>query len=69
MVGQCCSATTLKAYEEHNRLYDYGILIKVANLAKPLQDLSMVKHESIKLLFHDRSKLWKDPFVSGPNSR
>ncbi len=59
----------LKAYREQNQLYDYGILIKVADKIGTLVNLKSVKHESIKVLYNDPSKEWKDPFVNGPNSR
>ncbi len=58
-----------KAYTEQNALYDYGILIKVASKDGLLTDLKKVKHESIKSLYADPSKLWNDPFVFGPNAR
>jgi len=59
----------LKAYREQNRLYDYGILIKVDDHADLLADLGHVKHESIKVLYEDPAKPWRDPLVNGPNSR
>lgn len=59
----------LKAYEEKNGLYDYGVLIKVANKVDRLTKLDDAKHESIKVLYSDPSKDWKDPFVNGPNKR
>ena len=59
-----------KLFREQNKLYDYGILIKVAeataNVRPGLQD---VEHKSIKSLYGDPSKSWKDPYVNGPNSR
>jgi hypothetical protein len=39
-----------QAYESENKLYDYGILIKVADTADLLLDLDEVRHESIKSL-------------------
>ena len=59
----------LKAYRENNQLYDYGILIRVSDKATLFTDLDHVKHESIKVLYQDRSKGWDDPFVHGPNPR
>jgi hypothetical protein len=59
----------LKVYREQNRLYDYGILIKVSDQADLLTDLDHVKHESIKVLYADPAKPWRDPFVTGPNQR
>jgi hypothetical protein len=57
------------AFEAENKLYDYGILIKVADKPHLLLDLAEVKHESIKLLQNDKSKAWQDPFTNGPNER
>jgi len=59
----------LKAYRERNELYDYGILIKVGGKIGTLVNLQDIKHESIKVLYDDASKEWKDPFVNGPNKR
>jgi hypothetical protein len=59
----------LKAYREHNRLYDYGVLIKVAESTERFAKLADIKHESIKVLYSDPKKEWKDPFVHGPNKR
>jgi hypothetical protein len=58
-----------EAYESEDKLYDYGILIKIADKADLMLDLDEVKHESIKLLYTDKTKGWKDPFVHGPNER
>jgi hypothetical protein len=57
----------LKAYREHNRLYDYGVLIKVAESIERFAKLADIKHESIKILYSDSKNEWKDPFVRGPN--
>ena len=59
----------LKAYREHNQLYDYGILIKVADTVDRFAKLDDAKHESIKVLYENPSKKWEDPFVNGPNKR
>jgi hypothetical protein len=59
----------LKAFRERNQLYDYGVLIKAADNVDPVEGLDKVKHESIKVLYADQSKDWKDPFIDGPNSR
>ena len=59
----------LKAYREQNQLYNYGILIKVAESITYTEKLSVAKHESIKVLYENASKEWKDPFVNGPNKR
>jgi len=59
----------LRAWQHGQRLYDYGILIRVADTPGFVATLDDVKHESIKVLYQDRSKPWKDPFVSGPNER
>lgn len=57
------------AFKTENKLYDYGILIKVSMESDRLFDLGEVEHKSIKILYDDESKPWKDPFVSGPNER
>lgn len=57
------------AFQEENKLYDYGILIKVSDKADWQLDLGKVEHKSIKVLYSDKTKEWKDPFVSGPNER
>jgi hypothetical protein len=59
----------LKEYREHDRLYDYGILIKVQDSADFFVNLDKVKHESLKVLYKDPGKEWKDPFVHGANDR
>ena len=59
----------LKAFRQENKLYDYGILIKVADKVERFAKLEEVKHESIKVLYGDRSQNWKDPFTNGPNKR
>jgi hypothetical protein len=59
----------LKAYREQNRLYDYGILVRVADRVRAHDDLRKVEHPSIKLLYQDAAKPWRDPFVHGPNER
>jgi hypothetical protein len=56
-----------QAFRESNKLYDYGILIKVSE-DDPLS-LDSVKHPSIKLLYADPMKSWADPFVHGANER
>ncbi|MDZ4819218.1 MAG: hypothetical protein SGJ20_09625 [Planctomycetota bacterium] len=63
----------LKAFKENDKLYDYGVLIKVADDIglSLIQDLTKEKHESIEILYKDIAKFkgWKDPFTNGPNSR
>lgn len=59
----------LQAFDRHDSLYDYGILIRAADARPPGSDLEKVRHPSIKLLYADPSKPWRDPFVSGPNDR
>ena len=59
----------LQAFREHNKLYDYGILVKVKDEAGPLSDFSKVEHPSIKVLYADPARPWNDPFVHGPNDR
>ena len=56
-------------FRMQNKLHDYGILIKVSDEADVFLDLHKVQHPSIKLLYSDPSKPWKDPFVHGPNDR
>jgi len=57
------------AFRSENKLYDYGILIKVATEADKFLELEKVEHTSIKILYADETKPWKDPFVHGPNER
>lgn len=59
----------LKAFQAENKLYDYGILIKVSDQVPELLNVDEVEHKSIKLLYGDPTKKWQDPFVSGPNQR
>lgn len=59
----------LRAFREQNRLYDYGILIKVLDKGDPFLNLTSVKHESIKVLYQNATAPWQDPFVHGPNAR
>lgn len=59
----------LRAYERDDELYDYGILIRVADKADWQTDFDGVKHPSIRLLYGDKRRGWKDPFVHGPNQR
>lgn len=59
----------LSEFREHNRLYDYGILIKVLDKGDPFLNLADVKHESIKVLYENTTRPWQDPFIYGPNDR
>jgi len=59
----------LKAFTQENKLYDYGILIKVADSLQRFASLDDVRHDSIKVLYDDPAKGWNDPFVNGPNER
>lgn len=59
----------LRAFREQNKLYDYGILVKVRDQPDVMLDLRKVEHPSIKMLYSDPNKPWEDPFVHGPNSR
>lgn len=59
----------LSAFRNQNKLYDYGILVKVQDQADILLDLTKVEHPSIKVLYADPNKPWDDPFVHGPNDR
>ena len=58
-----------KVYQQENRLYDYGILIKVSDKRPSLLKLDDVEHKSIKVLYDDPSGEWQDPYVHGPNER
>ncbi len=58
-----------RGFNTQGKLYDYGVLIKIAEKADVLLDLSDVEHKSIKVLYNDKTKPWKDPFVNGPNER
>jgi hypothetical protein len=51
----------LRHYLRDKSLYDYGVLIKVADDAKQLTKLADAKHESIKILYDDPKKEWKYP--------
>lgn len=58
----------LELYRDKKELHDYGILVKVSD--KPLafgESFAEVKHTSIKALYLDPKKPWRDPFVFGPN--
>lgn len=57
----------LRIFREQNKLYDYGILVKVKDVADFMLRLSEVEHPSIKVLYSDPTKPWDDPFVHGPN--
>lgn len=59
----------LREFRKHNRLYDYGILVKVLDKADLFLNLADVKHESIKVLSQNTTRPWQDPFVHGPNAR
>lgn len=59
----------LRAYRAENRLYDYGVLIKVAEKLELVAELNDAKHESIKVFYEHPDKSWRDPFVNGPNDR
>jgi hypothetical protein len=59
----------LRALERENALYDYGVLVKVAREADFLTDLKNAEHKSIKVLYANPEKPWRDPFVHGPNER
>ena len=59
----------LHVYRRQNKLYDYGILIQTNEKPDPLLDLKTVMRPSIKILYNDREKPWRDPFVHGPNAR
>ena len=59
----------LKQYKENNKLYDYGILIKISDDPTSAQDLTRVKHPSIRILYENKNADWNDPFLHGPNPR
>jgi hypothetical protein len=72
---QICGRTVLlrddalKAFTQDNKLYDYGILIKVADTVERFANLDDARHESIKVLYDNPASGWNDPFVNGPNER
>ncbi|QDV46084.1 hypothetical protein Enr13x_59880 [Stieleria neptunia] len=59
----------LRAYKKDKKLYDYGVLIRVADYRgmRTMFDIEKITHPSIKILYKDKSKTWSDPFVAGPN--
>jgi hypothetical protein len=59
----------LKTFKGTERLYDYGILIKVGEYADSIINLSIAPHASIRTLYRDKTGSWNDPFVNGPNKR
>ena len=70
MVAKCSCETTHSALRKENKLYDYGILVKVKDQADFMLDLGKVEHPSVKVLYSDPAKSWNDPFVHGArNSR
>ena len=62
-------ADALNVYKKENKLYDYGILIRIDPNVEIAQDLTDIKHPSIKMLYTDPDSGWEDPFVNGANSR
>ncbi len=58
-----------EAFQSSNKLYDYGILIRVSTESGLLVDLRKAEHKSIKVLYSDKTRPWQDPFVAGPNDR
>jgi len=59
----------LKVFKGTEKLYDYGILIKVDEYADSIMNISIAPHASIKTLYRDKTGSWNDPFVNGPNKR
>ncbi|HLX61876.1 MAG TPA: hypothetical protein VKX17_11385 [Planctomycetota bacterium] len=59
----------MDAFRKNDELYDYGILIKIADDPESVEGVKEAKRESIKVLYREASKGWKDPFVFGPNER
>jgi hypothetical protein len=59
----------LAAFRKDNKLYDYGILIRISDRSGMMEDLTHLNHPSIKQLYSDPGKPWNDPFVHGPNER
>lgn len=55
-----------KVFDTRKELYDYGVLIKVADKADLSYDIHQAEHKSIKALYADPTKQWKDPYVHGP---
>ena len=59
----------LHAFREENKLYDYGILVRVKDQVDFMFDLQKVEHPSVKTLYADPTKKWNDPFVHDANNR
>ena len=59
----------LKQFELDNKLYDYGVLVKISDNHDSIDDLSNAPHPSIRDLYGDPELGWNDPFVHGANTR
>ena len=59
----------LKQFELNNKLYDYGLLVKISDDSDSIDDLANAPHPSIRDLYEDKNSEWNDPFVHGPNAR
>jgi hypothetical protein len=59
----------LRAFRSENKLYDYGLLVKLKTPTSGRLDLHTVEHPSVKVLYTDPTKPWNDPFLYGANSR
>ncbi|QDU55156.1 hypothetical protein [Aeoliella mucimassa] len=59
----------LEAYKAENKLYDYGILVRIDDRDPTAKSLTSIKHPSIKILYENTDHAWKDPFVNGANPR
>ena len=59
----------LKQFERNNKLYDYGVLVKISDDHDSIDDLSTAPHPSIRDLYENPDSGWNDPFVHGANSR
>lgn len=53
----------LGEYRDHNRLYDYGVLIQVSDRVDSFVEMEQVRHESIRTI-QPSDKPWRDPFVA-----
>ena len=59
----------LKQFKLENKLYDYGVLVKISDVHDSIEDLSKAPHPSIRTLYENPSAGWNDPFVNGANPR
>jgi hypothetical protein len=58
---------SLLIFKDSGKLYDYGILIRLDETEASQRELEDLQLKSIKILYHDPTMLWKDPFVEDAN--